>query len=76
MPKFTLVCDHSCDLDTHVVTHQFNAEHIDDVIMNMESFLRGAGYFFDGQLMIDDPKEVQIDLSSHSQHYFDTGRNR
>jgi hypothetical protein len=67
MTKFTLVCDHSCDLDTHVVTHEFNAEYLPDVLMNLEQFLRGAGYIFDGQLTIEAP---------HSKHYYDTERNR
>jgi hypothetical protein len=67
MTKFTLVCDHSCDLDTHVVTHEFNAEYLPDVLMNLEQFLRGAGYIFDGNLTIEDP---------HSEHYYDTERNR
>jgi hypothetical protein len=67
MTKFTLVCDHSCDLDTHVVTHEFNAEYLPDVLMNLEQFLRGAGYVFDGQLIIE---------PAHSEHYYDTERNR
>jgi hypothetical protein len=67
MTKFTLVCDDSCDLDTHVVTHEFNAEYLHDVLMNLEQFLRGAGYVFDGQLIIE---------PSHSEHYYDTERNR
>jgi hypothetical protein len=67
MTKFTLVCDHSCDLDTHVVTHQFNAEYLPDVLLNIEQFLRGVGYHFDGVLTIEEP---------HSEHYYDTERNR
>lgn len=69
MPKFTLVCDHSCDLDTHVVTHTFTAEHIDDVVSQFEFFLKGAGYYPQGELGFID--EVQ-----HSHFYFDTGRNK
>ncbi len=81
MTKFTLVCDHSCDLDTHVVTHEFNAEYLPDVLMNIEQFLRGAGYIFDGVLEITNPDEYLTkpeddELISKSHHYFDTGRNR
>lgn len=70
MPKFTLICDHSCDLDTHVVTHQFNAEHLYDVLENIEMFLKGAGYSYDGAIDI-----VRLD-EFHSEHWFDSERNR
>lgn len=75
MPKFTLVCDHSCDLDTHVVTHQFNCENLYDVIENFDMFLKGAGYSYDGVLDICTPVETS-NLTGHSPQYFDTGRNR
>lgn len=76
MPKFTLVCDHSCDLDTHVVTHTFTAEHLDEVVMNMQEFLRGAGYYFDGELMVCDCNEPAQQPSCHSPYYYDIGRNK
>ena len=80
MPRFKLICDHSCDLDTHVVTHQFNAETYWEVIEQFEMFLKGAGYSFDGSL--DLVEHVNLDqatldeLSKHSDHYFDINRNR
>ena len=67
MPKFKLICDHSYDLDTHVITHEFNAEYLPDVLLNLEQFLRGAGYVFDGKLTIE---------PAHSEYYYDTERNR
>ena len=70
MPKFTLVCDHSCDLDTHVVTHQFNAETYWEVLEQFEMFLKGAGYNFDGHL------DIVQDEVVHSDHYYDINRNR
>lgn len=92
MPKFTLVCDHSCDLDTHVVSHQFNADTYWEVIEQFEMFLKGAGYVFDGQLDLVDPDPIvgcdvgggdygaDTELSGagnvHSHYYFDLGRNR
>ena len=72
MAKFTLVCDHSCDLDTHVVTHQFDAENIYDVIAQFEFFLKGAGYFPPGTLDFA-CEEAEIE---HSNQYFDKDRNR
>lgn len=81
MPKFTLVCDHSCDLDTHVVTHQFNAEVLPDVLENIEMFLKGAGYSFTGILEIVDPIDntmitVGKSAEQHSDHFYDINRNR
>lgn len=89
MPKFTLICDHSCDLDTHVVTHQFNADTYWEVIEQFEAFLRGAGYNFNGALDIVDPiDETMLTVGAgsnvefggagnrHSDHYFDINRNR
>jgi hypothetical protein len=83
MTKFTLVCDHSCDLDTHVVTNTFNADYLPDVLMNIEQFLRGAGYYFDGKLEIVEDQyccgagtNYQSGGAGHSEHFFDTERNR
>jgi hypothetical protein len=52
MPKFKLICDHSCALDTHVVTHEFNAEYLPDVLANIRMFLQGAGFVIDGVIDI------------------------
>ena len=86
MPRFKLICDHSCDLDTHVVTHEFSAEYLPEVITNIDMFLKGAGYIYDGQLDIFDEPLLDVGAGSnvefggagnpHSQHYFDTERNR
>lgn len=32
------------------VEHEFSGEHIDEVLMNFEHFLRGCGYYFDGHV--------------------------
>lgn len=71
MSKFTLICDNSYDLDTHVVSHTFTAEHIADVLMNLDLFLKGVGYVYDGQVDI-----VEDEPCCHSPQYFDTERNR
>jgi hypothetical protein len=91
MPKFKLICDHSCDLDTHVVTHEFDAEYIGDVLDQFKHFLRGAGYYFDGEIDIVDPDPIigcdndcgcgtNTEMggagNKHSHFYFDLGRNR
>lgn len=73
MPKFTLICDHSYDLDTHVITHEFKAEQLTDVLMNLDMFLKGSGYMYDGVVDIVDDEPVK---TSHSPYYYDAGRNK
>lgn len=72
MPKFTFICDHSYDLDTHVVRHEFSADQLYDVVEQFEMFLKGAGYSFKGNVDIVDYNEN----TKHSPHYFDKDRNR
>lgn len=76
MPKFTLVCDHSCDLDTHVVKHEFTVDNLYDVLENFQMFLKGAGYAFDGDIDIVQHVTVQEPVQNHSDHYYDINRNR
>ena len=50
MPKFTLIAEH---LDNnaktlHKVTHEFEVDHIDEVLQNFDSFLRGVSYYPQG----------------------------
>lgn len=74
MPKFKLICDHSCDLDTHVVTHEFTADYLSDVLLNIDMFLKGAGYNYGGR--VDTVEDIVVGDISHSEHYFDFDRNR
>lgn len=84
MPRFTLICDHSCDLDTHIVTHEFNAEHLYDVVDNIDMFLKGAGYVYKGNLEFVEHEAVGAGTNTefggagnkHSQYYYDGDRNR
>lgn len=48
MSKFTF----KYELDDSKVKHTFDAEHIDDVIMFFQEFLRGCGFYFDGDVKI------------------------
>lgn len=51
MPKFTLIAEH-IDEDTcqtySKVTHEFYHETLDEVVMSLQEFLRGVGYYFVG----------------------------
>jgi hypothetical protein len=86
MPKFTLIAEHT-DLYTGDVTskttHEFEVDYLPDALQNMELFLRGVGFVFDGNLDIvndfEEPPEwhtPQEDFVEHSDFYFDTQRNK
>jgi hypothetical protein len=47
-PKFTLKYEY----DGVVMTHEFSTPQLHEVIQQMEYFLRGSGFFFDGELDI------------------------
>ncbi len=88
MPKFKLICDHSNSfVDEQAITYDFKAEYLPDVLQNIELFLKGAGFIFDGVLDIVPTEEFYGDGAGtdvefggagniHSQHYFDTERNK
>lgn len=60
MPKFTFVCEHFNDDSTHVErrnTVEFTAETWYDVLNEVQDFLRGSGYYFDGDVTVVDPNE-------------------
>lgn len=50
MPKFTLMVEH--DSNCRTIT-EFVADNLDDVVFNMDTFLRGTGFVYDGELTID-----------------------
>ena len=57
----------------------FSKEMLPDVLEEMELFLKGCGFFFNGTLDIIDEEEPTIqqkDPIIHSQHYYDFNRNR
>ena len=69
MPKFKLIAE--WDTDTKV-EHTFEVEVLDDVVMHAEHFLRGCGYFYEGDLGIIEkeqtapaPETITLDLSDY-----------
>ena len=72
MPKFTLICDHGGD--SLKTTLEFDQDTLPDVVANMDTFLRGCGFFFDGCLTIEEPEPEPY--RQHSRHYYDFDRNR
>lgn len=57
MPKFILIAQHMDEYDEveSTVTHEFNYEYLPDVLMGMDSFLRGVGFVYDGELGVNEP---------------------
>ena len=86
MPKFTLIAEHTGLYAGNVesrTTHEFEVDYLPDALQNMELFLRGVGFVFDGNLDIvndfEEPPEwhtPQEDFVEHSDFYFDTQRNK
>ncbi len=72
MPKFLLTAD--WDDDTRV-THTFNVEQLDDVVMNMDQFLRGCGFFYDGELTICEQPGLQYNTDCQFE-FTDDQKNR
>ena len=56
MSKFTFICEDDpmpfADAIITKKTFEFNADHLDSVIGEFETFLRGCGFHFDGYLEI------------------------
>ena len=57
MPKFILIAQHTDEYDEveSTVTHEFNYEYLPEVVMGLDSFLRGVGFVYDGELGISEP---------------------
>jgi len=56
MSKFTFICEDEpmpfADAIVTKKTFEFNADHLDGVIGEFETFLKGCGYHIDGNLEI------------------------
>ena len=74
MPKFTLIAEHE---DNKKITYEFHEDYLPDVLLQMEMFLRGTGYFFDGTLeFVNNEYSDAEGAEFHSKYYFDTERNK
>ena len=75
MPNFTLTCEHrtpwDCELDSKV-TMEFNKETLTDVIAQFQDFLRGCGYYFDGNLEIVEHEIESYKLDPSAYQAFNT----
>jgi hypothetical protein len=66
MPKFTLIAEHTNlytgDVESKT-TREFEVDYLPDVLENIDLFLRGTGFFFNGNLDIvndfEEPPETE-----------------
>lgn len=81
--KYTLIAQD--EFGDSTTTREFSADYLPDVLTEIELFLRGAGFFFNGNLdfvndfeeeFIGDGHDGMGSLDVHSEYYFDTERNK
>lgn len=77
MSKFTFICEDEPMLYEGIITKktfEFNADTLDGVIGEFESFLRGCGFYFDGYLEMVEPNqkvaEDEDDLDLYTESLF------
>ena len=79
MPKFTFICEHETPFKPGVsvakITYQSDREVLDEVIEDFQDFIRGCGYYFEGNLQVVE-NEIFIEETQHNDYYYDTDRNR
>jgi len=67
MSKFTFICEDDpmpfADAIVTKKTFEFNAEQLDSVIGEFETFLKGCGFNFDGHLEIVSEMEYKPDYN-------------
>lgn len=62
MPNFTFICEHPADGYNGVRQNSvtFEAETWMDVLQEVNTFLRGCGYYFDGEVGMIEPETVKV----------------
>jgi hypothetical protein len=61
--KFTLICEHEEPSDAKI-TYEFKNIMLADTLDNMQNFLKGCGFVFDGVLeIVEDGEPMQHNLS-------------
>lgn len=68
MSKYTLICEEDSFLisSTNKTTKEFEAESLDEILLNITQFLRGAGFCFDGDLQVVQPETEELWYSGSS----------
>lgn len=76
MPKFTFIAEHESG---QKVTYECQPDFIDNVLEDFNLFLRGVGFYPHGdrlEYVSDNYENDNEEDSNHSDHYFDTERNK
>ena len=68
MSKFTFICEEVFGVPAKR-TVEFDAVSLDDVLAEVEMFLRGSGFYFNGTLDIVDEKEIHEERKKPSGFY-------
>jgi hypothetical protein len=65
MSKFTFICQEEAMPFSDVVsskrTVEFNADSLNQIVSEFEHFLRGCGFFFEGQLDFVNDEDCQLE---------------
>lgn len=81
--KYTLIAKD--EFEGATTTREFNVDYLPDVLSEIELFLRGAGFVFNGNLDFVNDFDLEPELDEHFSHgnpidhdesYFDIQRNR
>jgi hypothetical protein len=84
--KYTLIAKD--EFEGATTTREFNVDYLPDVLSEIELFLRGAGFVFNGNLdfvndLESEPESYEVTqemvdaiAAQHSKYYGDTERNR
>jgi hypothetical protein len=82
MSKFTFICeDEPCPFGDSIIakrTVEFNADTLDSVIGEFESFLRGCGFHLNGYLEMVEPNQKIVedeDLDEYTESLFKDKRS-
>jgi hypothetical protein len=68
--KFTLISDH--EQNGPKVTYEFEEDFLEDVILNIEQFLKGTGFVFDSLEVNKEPfEELIFDDTEESEEVFE-----
>jgi len=76
MSKYTLICSHDDLYGNPTTKHtlEFKEDSLNDVLQNIELFLRGCGFYFNGNLDIvpyDDKFKTEDYLTELPESFFD-----
>jgi hypothetical protein len=78
MSKFTFICeDDPCPFGESITTKrtfEFDAVHLEGIINEFETFLRGCGFHLNGYLEIVEPNQKIVedeDLDEYTESLFD-----